>query len=715
MTKFISETLTDALRHNQTENIKFNSPYEACIFPLLKALGWHNYARDLIEALPHYSPQLDLVDLRNILVSVGYESHDLKTSLRKIKTELYPCLFISEKNDVYVLIEKRDSEFVYYDANEGREYTDKIPRLKGTVYFFTDTNPTHGVSSKDNLSEDWFARLFKRFKHMVAHLLAMTFIINLIALLIPIFIMVVYDKVIGTKSIETLPFLLSGVSILMITDLMLRLLKSRLLGALAGRMDYLIGAETFRQLLFLPPLFTERSTVASQLSRLKQFDSVRDFFTGPSAAIILELPFIILFIIVIAFIAGWIAIIPVIMGVIYLLISILWIPHLNSRLLRSGIAKNDKQKILMQTLSGRKEIKAIGGETVWWERFRETSGEAVHANYKFFVSNGILASVSQGLMTFSGIAVVGFGALAVIEGTMTIGALIATMALIWRVLSPIQSLFLAFPKFQSALKSIRQINQLMKLKTEKHGNYSGLLLKDFQGAIDVDKVSFRYGPNCDPATLGATFSVAPGEMVAIIGNTGSGKSTLLKLIAGMYRPQAGSLHFDQMDIRQLNAMELRRAIAYVPQETKLFHGTIAQNMRLNNAMASDGDLAMAAMEAGILEQILDLSKGFDTRIGDNFTEQLPPGLLHSISMARAFVSPAKIFLLDEPGASLDDKTDQKFVEQMKKIKGKRTVVMVSHRPSHIRLADKAIIMEQGSVVFAGPSDEAVKLLLENAS
>jgi len=238
MTKFISETLTDALRHNQTENIKFNSPYEACIFPLLRALGWHNYARDLIEALPHYSQQLDLVDLRNILVSVGYESHVQKTSLHKIKKELYPCLFISNKNDVYVLIEKRDNEFVYYDANEGREYTDKMPRLKGTVYFFTDTNPTHGISSKDNISEEWFDRLFKRFKHMITHLLAMTFIINLIALLIPIFIMIVYDKVIGTKSIETLPFLLSGVSILMITDLMLRLLKSRLLGALAGRIDW---------------------------------------------------------------------------------------------------------------------------------------------------------------------------------------------------------------------------------------------------------------------------------------------------------------------------------------------------------------------------------------------------------------------------------------------------------------------------------------------
>ncbi|NOQ78197.1 MAG: ATP-binding cassette domain-containing protein [Gammaproteobacteria bacterium] len=709
--RFISQAISNALRHDKIDELQFDSPYAACIFPLLEALGWHNNARDLVEALPHFVEQLDLVDLRNILISLGFESQSCSKRLKKIKPELYPCLYETKQGDLLVLIDKNKDEYVYYDAVEGEKKTGQLPNLKGTAYFFTDTNPTHGISSKENKSEAWFSRLTKRFNKMVIHLLAMTAIVNIVALLIPLFVMVVYDKVIGSKSIETLPYLLAGVSILIVADLALRLLKSRLLGALAGRIDYLIGVETFRQLLFLPPLFTERSSVASQLSRLKQFDSIRDFFTGSSAAIILELPFVILFIAVIAAIAGWIALIPVIMAAIYALIAFFWIPYLNAKLLRSGQAKTAKQNILMQTLSGRKEIKSIGGESVWWERFREISGEAVYSNYKYFVANGILASFSQSLMTLSGITVVGFGALSVIEGSMTMGALIATMALIWRVLSPIQSIFLAFPKFQQAFKSIKQIDQLMRLGTEKHGQHSGLLLRDFQGGISIDKVSFRYGPNSDPAILGATFKIEPGEMVAIVGNTGSGKSTLIKLIAGMYKPQAGSIMFDKMDIRQLNSMELRRSIAYIPQESKLFHGTIAQNLRLNNALASDDDLTHAAEQAGVLEQILALPDGFDTRIGDNFTERLPPGFLRSISMARAFISPATIFLLDEPGASLDDNADQNFMNQIKLIKGKRSIVMVSHRPSHIRLADKAILLDQGIVQFVGPSDEAVKLLL----
>lgn len=712
--RFIAQYISAALRHDQVDQLEFNSPYAACIFPLLDALGWHNNARDLVEALPHFVEKLDLVDLRNILVSVGFESHASSTRIHAVKNELFPCLFES-KQQLYVLIETiGDDEYIYYDAIEAKRHTGKLPNLKGIAYFFTDTNPTHGIGSLENKSEAWFSRLLRRFNGLIIHLLAMTAIVNIVALLVPIFVMIVYDKVIGSKSIETLPYLVTGVGILIVADLLLRLLKSRLLGALAGRLDYLIGVETFRQLLFLPPLFTERSTVAAQLSRLKQFDSIRDFFTGSSAAIILELPFIILFIAVIAFIAGWIAIIPVVMASLYALVAFFWIPYLNDKLLRSGKAKTAKQNILMQTISGRREIKAIGGENVWWERFREVSGDAVYSNYKYFVANGILASFSQGLMTISGVAVIGFGALSVIEGTMTMGALIATMALIWRVLSPIQSIFLAFPKFQQAFKSIKQINQLMNLATEKHGHHSGLLLRDFKGSITIDKVSFRYSPNSDPAILGASFTVAAGEMVAIVGNTGSGKSTLIKLIAGMYRPQAGSLFFDDMDLRQINAMELRRSIAYIPQESKLFHGTIAQNMRLNNALASDEDLIIAARDAGVLDQILAFPEGFETRIGDNFTDRLPPGFLRSISLARAFVSPATILLLDEPGASLDDKADQNFIKQIKKIKGKRSIVMISHRPSHIRLADKAILLDQGIIQFVGPSDEAVKLLLEDA-
>ena len=709
-----SERLAEALRNDTLDEFYDESPYAACIIPLLKELGWHNYARELLEALPHFSEHLELVDLRNILVTIGYESRPKRAVLEDIQPELYPCLFVTEKNEVFVLLNRQDNTISQFNAQTQKYETSAPDRTRGTAYVFTDTHPSHGMVAS-NSGDAWFYRLLHRFKHLVIHLLAMTCLINLVALTVPLFIMVIYDKVIGARSIETLPYIITGVGVLLLADLILRHLRAQLLGSIAGRIDYLIGTETFRQLIFLPPVFTERSTVAAQLSRLKQFDSVRDFFTGPNASMTLEIPFAILFISVIAILAGWLAIIPVVVILAYIAFGAFWLPYTSSKVMQSGITKTNKQRMLMQSMDGRKEIKAIGGESVWWERFRETSGDAVMANYRTFVASSILNSVSQSLMTLAGAATIGFGTLMVIHGDMSIGALIATMALIWRVLSPLQGAFLSFFKFQQLSKSIAQINQLMRMQTERHSGQSSLLLSQLKGRIKVDRVSFRYGPDDDPSLLGVSFDVQPGEMVAICGNTGAGKSTVLKMIAGMYKPQAGSFSIDGMDIRQLNAMDLRRAISYVPQITHMFHGTIAQNMRLNNVLATDEDLRRAADEAGILDDILALPKGFDTRIGDNTDDHLPPGFLRALSMARAFVNPAQILLLDEPGASLDDESDRRLIEQLKKLRGKRTIIMVSHRPSHIRLADKAVLMEQGSVQFAGDPATVINMMLEKIS
>lgn len=712
-----AKRLADALRNDTIEEFTADTPVAACLIPLLKELGWHNYARDLLEALPHYAEHLDLVDLRNILVTLGYESSAIKARIQDIQAELFPCLFIADNGDAFVLLDKvgNTDELRCFDA-QSEQYTNlTADATRGTAYVFTDTHASHGMGSDTTSSDAWFFSLLKRFKKMVIHLLAMTCLINIIALSVPIFIMIIYDKVIAAKSVVTLPYLVGGIILLLLADLAFRWLRAQLLGFVAGRIDYLIGTETFRQLLFLPPMFTERSTVAAQLSRLKQFDSAREFFTGPNAAMTLEIPFAFLFIGVIAILAGPIAFIPVAVIFIYILFGMVWLPHASSKVAQAGIARTNKQRMLMQTLKGRREIKSIGGETVWWERFREMSGESVMANYQTFISSNILNSVSQGLMAMAGAATVGVGTLMVLNGDLTIGALIATMALVWRVLSPLQGAFLSFFKFQQLSKAIKQIDQLMRLDVEKRSGQSSLMLSQLKGRITVDRISFRYGPNEDPALLGVSFEVEPGEMVAICGSTGAGKSTMVKLIAGMYRPQAGALSIDDMDIRQLNAMDLRRSISYIPQEVRMFHGTIAQNLRLNNVLATDDELRVAAEHAGILDAIMQLPDGFETRIGDNTSEHQPPGFLRGLSMARAFVNPAQILLLDEPGASLDEESDQRLMTQLKKLKGKRTIVMVSHRPSHIRLADKAILLEQGSVQLAGPADAVVEKLMENLS
>lgn len=705
--------LVESLRCNNVEEFARTSVHAACLFPILEAFGRQGINRELLEAIPHFAQQLDLVDLRNILVNLGYESDPVDTRLDNLSAELYPVLFESRQGDVWVLSERSGDSVSYFDAHAGEYRVAHINTLKksGRAYLFTDKSPTHGVKQSEAAAGEWFDGIAGRFRKMVTHLLLMTFFINLSALFVPIFIMMIYDKVIGAKSLESLPFILSGVAILVLTDLILRNKKAKAMGAVAGRLDYLIGVETFKQLLFLPPIFTERSTVSAQLSRLKQFDSLRDFFTGPSAAFVLEMPFILMFILAVAVLAGPIAYIPLFMVVAYFVVGMLFRPPMQRKVVRSGRARTDKETMLMQTFDGHREIKAIGGESVWRERFREVSGEAVRSNYDIFIANALMTNVSQALMTLSGIAVLAWGALRVMEGSMSIGALIATMTLAWRVLTPLQGMFLSYAKFQQMLKSVKQINNLMKLSVEKDESHIELTKQGGRPDLKVDRVSFRYDANRDPALLGASFDVKPGEMVAIVGFTGSGKSTLLKLIAGMYKPQAGALLLDGVDLRQLNALDLRRSMAYVPQEIKMFHGTIAQNLRLNNCMASDELLEDAAEKAGILDDIRRLPDGFDTRIGDKTLKKFPPGFTRALSIARAFCCNPQVVLLDEPGSSLDNDSDTQFMQHLEKLKGEHTVVMVSHRPSHIRLADKAVFLDQGSVRFVGDPDKAIELLM----
>ena len=709
------EKLADALRRGDTEAFNDISPYAACLLPLLHALGWQDFNRDLIEALPHHSDDFDIVDLRNVLVSLGYDSTAQSLSLDQLNRELTPCLFIGNNDEKLIVLEIDDDDALVFDVEKQAEERISVKHRSGTCYLFTDLQPTHEVMGDGGTHRTWFTQLLVRFKSMLVHVVLTTFFINMIALSVPLFIMMIYDKVIGARSMETLPMLILGVVVAILTDLGLRIIRAQKLGAIAGRLDYLVGTEVFRQILYLPPQFTERATLTTQIARLKQFDSIRDLFIGPTAASILELPFVIIFIFVIALIGGWLALVPAVMVLFYAIFAVFWLPKLNQHIARTGKVKHIRNTALIETIAGRREIKAIAAEDNWSERFRETSGDAETIAKEMENANAVLNSTAQTIMSLSGAAILGFGALAVINQTMTVGALIATMALSWRVLAPLQSLFLSYSRHEQIFATVKQINQLMQMKVERVRGRSSLLLPKITGQVKFENVSFRYTPQDDPSLLGVNFDIKDGEMVAIVGNTGAGKSTVLKLIAGMYKPQGGSLKIDNADLRQFNAIELRRSISYVPQKHRLFHGTIAQNLRLNNVLATDEELRVAADQAGILKDIEAFPDGFDTQLGDHASERLPRGFARSLTMARAYARNAPIILLDEPGAGLDPASDNLFMDNLATMKGQRTIIMASHRPSHIRMADRVIMLQGGSVVFNGDADKALDIILGKKS
>lgn len=682
------------------------SPFAATLMPLLKALRWQGDLRDVAEAIPHFADSFDLVDLRNVLVLIGYESTPHKMSLEQIDARLCPCLFVEDDGDrrAYVILERNDDILTVIDQGEQFEIFLDDERRPGTAYFFTQIDPTTQFGAQ-NVS--WFHRTLIRFRRIISHLLLMTFTINLMSAMVPLFVMTVYDKVIGNGSIGTLPYLLVGILTVLAADLVLRSLKAQLLGVTAGRIDYLLGAETLSRILSLPPAFTERSSVSAQISRIREFESVREFFTGPLAQTALDLPFSLMFIALIALLAGPVALVPVVMIIVLMVFGAIYLPRSQYLNKEAGRAANQRQDFLIEATQNLRTIKASAAEEVWRERYRQLSSQTIAAQLKSAQRASTMQTVTQAMTTISAIAVLGFGVLGVLAGSMTIGALIATMALVWRVLSPFHAAFLAYTRFDDIKKSVGQINQLMTLKPERQIDRSSLLSREFEGKIDFNRVSFRYSADTDPALIGAQFSAEVGEFVTIIGPNGSGKSTVLKLIIGLYQPQGGAISIDGLDLRQADPVMLRRQIAYVPQGADLFYGTIAQNLRLADPTASDEKLIEVTKLTGAWDVIKELPDGINTRVGDALVKQMPTGFMQRLIISRALARDAKILLLDEPATSLDHEGDKQLMELLGNLKGKITIVMVSHRPSHIRLADKVIVLHRGFIEYTGPGEQAL--------
>ena len=521
--------------------------------------------------------------------------------------------------------------------------------------------------------------------------------------------MVIYDQVIPSHSTGVLGYLALGVGIALCIEMAFRLFRAKVIAYLGGRIENLVANATFGKILNLPPNLTESASVGAQAARLREFDSIRDVFTGPLVSVGLELPFAGLFIAVIALIGGKLAFIPVVMMALYALLGFLILPKLKRHVKASARARAERHSFLVEMLISARTIKQLASETIWLDRYRDLSARASLAHFKTAQLSFILQTLAQSIMMGAGIATIGFGVLFVIDGAMTMGALIATMALVWRVLSPLQGLFLALTRLEQIKLSFKQINQLMSMPDESHEKHYRLQRR-FLGDVAFDRISFRYRVDAEPALLGLSFSVAAGQSLAIMGKNGSGKTTILNLLMALYRPQAGIVTIDGVDIRQIDPVELRQTIAYVPQDIQLFHGTIAQNLRLGEPTASDEDLRKVCADVGVLDQIMALPDGFATRIGDQKLQQLNYGFRQSIAIARALLRHSPIILLDEAARSLDYDADKAFIALLQKLKGKATVIMVSHRPSHIKLCDYALVLDGGVARGMGKADEVLAAL-----
>jgi len=673
-----------------------------CLLPLLKACQWQGQPRELAEAMPHLASRMELSGLCSVMANLGLFPKHLDGNLARLDSRLMPCLFVPQNQSAMVVLKLLpNGNLLVFDSAQRTEIEIDPPAEAGEVFLFQKKD----ASPKERRPEsNWIGSLMLRFRSHIFLAFALTVVGAFLGLASPLFVRSIYDQVLPSGDIAMGAYLLIGVIIAIVVDSFLRNLKGRVMAFMGGRFEYILGNSLFKRIITLPAASIEGASVSQQVGRIKNLESLRDFFLGPLSVLAFEIPSTLVLVIAIAIINPWVLLVVLASALAFALLGFL--KHKNSErsVANSSRLASTRWEFLNETLSDMRPIRSVGVGPSWVNRFKEMSGRSVMANFRDHQVHARTASIAQIIGSTTGLLALAVSAYLSIHGQISGGTMLATMMILWRVTSPMQNIFLATTALVNIRSNIRQVENLMRLQGESEIGATQTIRPSVLGTLSFARVSFRYVADADPALLGVSFSVEPGQIVVIAGGNGSGKSTLLKLIERVYIPQAGTIRLDNVDIRQLTAADLRSKISYMPQHCELFYGTVAQNLRLVHPAATEEELNWAVEMAGLTEDIAALPEGFNTRISNSRSDQLPHGFRQRLSLARTILKPAAIVLLDEPGTGMDQAGEQALIRCIEWLRGRSTLIMASHRPGHMRLADFVILMERGNVVAMGAFD-----------
>jgi ATP-binding cassette, subfamily C, bacterial LapB len=557
-------------------------------------------------------------------------------------------------------------------------------------------------------TRNWFWGTLGRFWRIYTQVGLAAIFVNLFAIALPLFTMNVYDRVVPTKGQETLWVLVLGVGIIFAFEFLLRMLRSYFVDTAGRSADVIMASAVFQQVLGIR-LDQRPQSAGAFAQQLREFESLRDFFTSATLITLVDLPFVLLFIGVVAMIGGPVALVPLI--AVPLIIGVGWFLQvpLNEVVTRTARESAQKHALLVESIVGLETIKGLGAEGRTqrnWERFvGMTAKSAQRARELSQFGQYFTGLVSQ----IVSVAVVVVGVYLIFEGNLTVGALIACTILTGRAMAPLTQVAALLTRFDQSMVSLKTIDKIMSLPVERPAGTQFVHRPILRGAMEFRDVEFTYPNQPLPALDGVSFSIRPGERVAIIGKIGSGKSTIEKLILGFYQPQKGAIRIDGTDMKQIDPADLRRNIGYVPQDVFLFFGSVRENIAMGAPYADDAAILRAARIAGVDSFVSRHPQGFDLQVGER-GESLSGGQRQSIAIARAIVRDPNIVILDEPTSAMDKGSEDWLIARLREILEGKTLVLVTQRLSLLTLVERVIVMDSGKIVADGPRDKVLETL-----
>ncbi len=557
----------------------------------------------------------------------------------------------------------------------------------------------------------WFWGTMKKNLKIYYLVILAAILINLFVIAVPLFTMNVYDRVLPNKAVDTLWVLVSGIAIVLIFDFILKLLRAHFIEQAGKRADIRMSGKIFDQLLNIK-LNAKPPSTGMFVSRLQSFESVREFFTTATITAFVDLPFVILFIFIIFYIGGPLGYVSIATVFIAILFSWIMQKPIKDTILKSAKEDQIKQTVLTETVTGLEIIKSVRAQnrmkTHWEKSISQTSFYGNKSHYLSQVVTYFVGFVSQ----FSSIGIVAAGVLLANEGEITMGAIIAAMILNGRVISPVSQIVGMIIRLDRTMLSLNNIDEIMNMPVERSEKQHYLSRPDLNGDIVFKDVSFSYQNQNFKVLKDINFTIKKGEKVGIIGKIGSGKSTIAKILMNLYEPTEGSILVDNTELRQIDPVDLRRAIGYVPQEPFLFMGTIKDNITIGDQFATDEEILRASKIAGVHDFLGKHQAGYDLQVGER-GDGLSGGERQSVTLARALVSNPNILILDEPTNSMDDLSEESFKSKLAHIVKDKTVVVITHRPSILSIVDRLIVIDDGKVIADGPKSKIISSFANN--
>lgn len=653
-----------------------------------------------------------------VAARAGFASRLIQRDLGKLSRLLLPCILVLRNGNACILEsidrKNRRAKVIFPEIGEGEEWLE-LARLKqeylGYAFLLKREFQQDATGAKKTLGPEtghWFKSTLARSREIYASVGLATLLINAFALAVPIFTMNVYDKVVPNDAIATLWVLAIGIVTVFLFDTLLRFVRNYLLEIAGKKGDVIMSSIIFSQVLNLKMNQWPQS-IGAFASQLRDFESIRNFFTASTMATVVDLPCAVIFLLVIYWIGGPMIAVPLVIIAILLLYGLILVKPLKASVEATYEASASKNAHLIETLSSIKTVKALGASNYSQWVWEESTGKIASKSMRARLLSTSITVVTNLLVQLNTVGLVVFGIYLISDQELTLGGLIAIVMLSSRAVGPMGQIAALITSFEQTRTAYRSLDELMQKEVERPEDRTYVRRPAFDGAIGFRNVVFAYPESPRKSLNDVSFKIKSGEHVGIIGKVGSGKTTLLKLIIGLYQADSGSISVDDIDINQIDPADLRRNIGYLSQDIELLRGTIRENIAYKDLHVNDARLLEAATVSGVDLFVNQLPQGFDTQVGESGAF-LSGGQRQAIALGRAVLLNEPFLILDEPTNSFDNTTESIVKKRLYDYSRDKTLLLVTHKAPMLDLVERLIVMDDGRIVMDGPKNDVLNAL-----